>query len=63
MRSPSLSEQLEQYESDRALLDPILKEARQDRDEIKRLKKLLGRWLAGGDPNLASETRTAILES
>ena len=32
-------------------------------DEIKRLKKLLGRWLAGGDPNLAAETRDAILEN
>ncbi len=42
-RNVSLSEQIEQYEDDRALLDPVLKEARQDRDEIKRLRKLLTR--------------------
>jgi hypothetical protein len=40
-KNVSLSEQIEQYEDDRALLDPILKEARQDRDEIKKLRAAL----------------------
>jgi len=34
----SVFDQLDQHEDDRALLDPILREARQDRDEIKRLR-------------------------
>jgi hypothetical protein len=40
-RDVSLFEQLDQYEYDQALLKPILKEAREDRDEIKRLRAVI----------------------
>lgn len=41
-KNPSLSEQIEQYEDDRILLDPVLKEARQDRQQYKKLATAAG---------------------
>lgn len=41
LKAGSVFDQIDDYENDMALLKPILKEAREDRDEIKRLREAL----------------------
>lgn len=54
----SIFKQIDDYESDKALLGPILKEAREDRDEIKKLRVELSKHAIIERHRMASEGGT-----